>query len=116
MDAEYQLIREHPQASYDLLKGIDFSWPVAEIAWEHHERLDGSGYPRGLKGEEILPEARILAVADVFEAMSSHRPYRPTLGTDAAMKELETYSGTRYDPAVVEALSRLVREKGFGLE
>jgi PAS domain S-box-containing protein len=115
-DVEYQLIREHPQASYDLLKGIDFPWPVAEIAYQHHERIDGSGYPRGLKGDEMLPEARVLAVADVFEAMSSHRPYRPSLGNAAAMKEIQAHSGTLYDPLVVDALTRLVDEKGFKLQ
>ncbi len=113
---EYQLIKEHPQASYELLKGVDFPWPVAEIAREHHERIDGSGYPQGLKGDEMLPEARVLAVADVFEAMSSHRPYRPTLGTEAALQELESHSGVLYDSLAVEALVRLVREKGFAVE
>ena len=89
--------REHPQATYDLLQGIDFPWPVAEIALQHHERIDGSGYPRGLKGVEMLPEARILAVADVFEAMSSHRPYRASLGVGAAIQELESHRGVLSD-------------------
>jgi len=115
-DVEYQLIKEHPQASYDLLKGIDFPWPVAQIAYQHHERVNGSGYPRGLKGDAMLPESRILAVADVFEAMSSHRPYRPALGKTAAMEEIRAHSGTLYDPLVVDALNRLVYEKGFKLE
>ena len=113
---EYELIKEHPQASYDLLKGIDFPWPIAAIAYEHHERIDGSGYPQGLKGDEMLPEARILAVADVFEAMSSHRPYRPTLGVEAALEELRSRSGVLYDSAAVDALVHLVRDKGFKLE
>ncbi len=112
---ELQMIREHPQATYDLLQGIDFPWPVAEIALQHHERIDGSGYPRGLKGVEMLPEARILAVADVFEAMSSHRPYRASLGIGAAIQELESHRGVLYDTASVDALVRLVREKGFEL-
>lgn len=114
--SEFMLIKEHAQASYDLLKGIDFPWPVADIAYQHHERLDGSGYPRGLKGDEMLPEARILAVADVFEAMSSHRPYRPSLGPEAALAELLAHRGTLYDPDAVDACVRIVREKGFILD
>lgn len=115
-DAEFQLIKEHPEASYNLLKSIRFPWPVAEIVFQHHERLDGSGYPQGLKGDEMLPEARVLAVADVFEAMSSHRPYRPALGTAAALEELEHGRGTLYNPEAVDACIRLVRDKGFTLE
>lgn len=115
-DTEYRLIQEHPQASFDLLKGIDFPWPVAEIAHQHHERLDGSGYPQGLTGDQMKPEARILAVADVYEAMASHRPYRAALGMDAALEELEAGKGTLYDADAVDALGRLVREKGFRLE
>jgi len=114
--SEFMLIREHPQASYDLLKGIDFPWPVADIAYQHHERLDGSGYPQGLKGDQMLPEARILAEADVFEAMSSHRPYRPALGPEAALAELLAHRGTLYDADAVDACVRLVREKGFTLD
>jgi HD-GYP domain-containing protein (c-di-GMP phosphodiesterase class II) len=110
------MVREHPQATYDLLKGIDFPWPVAEIAREHHERLDGSGYPQGLSGEQMLPEARILAVADVFEAISSHRPYRPALGVEAALAELQRHRGTLFDADAVDACIRLVREKGFTLD
>ncbi len=113
---ELQMMKEHPQATYDLLKGIDFPWPVAEIARQHHERIDGSGYPQGLKGDEMLPEARILAVADVFEAMSSHRPYRPSLGVEAAIEELQSHQGVLYDAASVDALVLLVRDKGFKLE
>ena len=79
-EPELAMIKAHPGAGYDILKGIEFHWPVAEIVHQHHERLDGTGYPNGLKGEEILLEARILAVADVFEAMSFHRPYRPAIG------------------------------------
>jgi len=115
-DLELQMVREHPQATYDLLKGIDFPWPVAEIAREHHERLDGSGYPQGLSGEQMLPEARILAVADVFEAISSHRPYRPALGVEAALAELQRHRGTLFDADAVDACIRLVREKGFTLD
>ncbi|MBN1152874.1 MAG: HD domain-containing protein, partial [Dehalococcoidia bacterium] len=115
-DIEYRLMQEHPQASHDLLKGIDFAWPVAEIAYQHHERLDGSGYPRGLKGEEMLPEARVLAVADVFEAMSSHRPYRAALGVEAALAELEARRGSLYDPAAVDACAHLIREEHFSFD
>jgi len=114
-ESEFALIREHPGASYDLLKGIDFPWPIAEIAYQHHERLDGSGYPRGLKGDAILPEARVLAVADVFEAMASHRPYRPALGPEAALKELDRGRGTAYDSAAVDACVRLVHKKALTL-
>ena len=110
---EYLLIKGHAQASYDVLKGVAFPWPVAEVARQHHERLDGSGYPQSLKGESILLEARILAVADVIEAMSSHRPYRAGLGIDKALAEIEHGSGSAYDPQVVEACLRLFREKGY---
>ncbi|MCR4433696.1 MAG: HD domain-containing protein, partial [Caldiserica bacterium] len=114
-EMEFNLIKIHPQISYSILKNIPFPWPVAEIAYEHHERLNGSGYPRGLKGEEILLEARILGVADVVEAMSSHRPYRPALGIEEALKEIESKKGKLYDPEVVDACLRLFKEKGFAL-
>ena len=107
---EYSLIKMHPQAGYDILKEVDFSWPIAEMVLQHHERMDGSGYPQGLKGEEILPGARILVVADVVEAMSSHRPYRPGLGIDAAMDEIIRGRGTLYDVQVVDACVALFRE------
>jgi HD-GYP domain-containing protein (c-di-GMP phosphodiesterase class II) len=109
------LIKGHPQAGYDILKSVDFPWPVADIAYQHHERMDGSGYPRGLKGEEILLEARITAIADVVEAMSAHRPYRPGLGLEQALAEIERGSGDHYDPAVAAACLRLFREKGYKL-
>ncbi len=112
-DIEYMLIKTHPQSGYDILKDVRFPWPIADIILQHHERLDGTGYPRGLKGEEILLEARILTVADVVEAMSSHRPYRPTLGVVAALSELGRGQGTVYDPAVATACMRLFTEKGF---
>ncbi|MBU1425093.1 MAG: PAS domain S-box protein [Gammaproteobacteria bacterium] len=114
-DIEYSLIKMHPQAGYDILKGVDFSWPIAEMVLQHHERMDGTGYPQGLKGEEILPGARILVVADVIEAMSSHRPYRPGLGIDAAMNEIIRGRGTLYDPQVVDASVVLFRERGYVL-
>ncbi|MCR4392550.1 MAG: HD domain-containing protein [Candidatus Acetothermia bacterium] len=100
---EMELVRIHPQAGYEVLRRIEFPWPVAEVVRQHHERLDGSGYPHGLKGEEILLEARILAVADVVEAMTSHRPYRPALGVDQALAEIQKEKGRLYDPQVVEA-------------
>ena len=112
---EYQLIQGHPQSSYNVLKDVEFPWPVAEVALQHHERIDGSGYPQGLKGEAILLEARILAVADVMEAMSSHRPYRPGLGVDKALAEIERGRGSVYDAVVVDACVKLFREHGDAL-
>ncbi len=112
---EFELVKGHAQASFDVLKNVAFPWPVAEVARQHHERVDGSGYPRGLKGEEILLEARILAVADVVEAMSSHRPYRAGLGMDQALAEIERGRGSSYDPVVADACLRLFRERGFQL-
>jgi HD-GYP domain-containing protein (c-di-GMP phosphodiesterase class II) len=113
---EYQLVQAHPQTGHDILKGIDFPWPLAQIVLQHHERLNGSGYPRGLKGAEISPEAQILMVADVVEAMSSCRPYRSALGIDAALGEIEKNKGILYDQGVVKMCARLFREKGFGFE
>ncbi|MCF8081652.1 MAG: HD domain-containing protein [Deltaproteobacteria bacterium] len=114
-EVEMQLIRMHPEVGFEILKLIDFPWPVAEIEREHHERLDGSGYPRGLKDGEILMPARIIAVADVVEAMTAHRPYRPALGLDAALAEIEKNRGILYDAAAVDACVRLFREKAFQL-
>jgi len=115
-EIEFSLIKEHAQQGYEILKNVESPWPLAEIVYQHHERLDGSGYPRGLKGEEILIEAKILTVADVVEAMASHRPYRPGLGIDAALNEIEKNRGISYDNAVANACLRLFREKGFKLE
>ena len=112
---EYALVQGHAQASFDVLKQVEFPWPVATIALQHHERLDGSGYPNGLKGDEILLESRIMAVADVVEAMASHRPYRPGLGIDKALAELERGRGSAYDPDVVDTCLRLFREQEFVL-
>jgi HD-GYP domain-containing protein (c-di-GMP phosphodiesterase class II) len=109
---EFELIKGHAQASFEILKAIHFPWLVAELAVQHHERQDGSGYPVGLKDDEILPEARILAVADVVEAMASHRPYRAALGVAAALAEVRSGAGTRYDATVVTACER-VFEQGF---
>ena len=110
---EFSLIKVHSQAGYDILKGIDFSQPIAEMVLQHQERMDGSGYPKGLKGEEILIEARILAVADVMEAMAMHRPYRSALGVDAALEEIEKHKGILYDAAAADVCLALFREKGY---
>lgn len=112
---EFALIRTHPEAGYEIVKDIEFPWPVSEVILQHHERMDGSGYPRGLQGEAILMEARIMAVADVVEAMASHRPYRPALGIEIALEEIEQNMGILYDPTVAEACLRLFRKKGFAL-
>jgi len=113
--AEFELIQDHPQAGYEILKDIVFPWPIARIILEHHEKMDGSGYPNGLVGENILLESKIITVADVVEAMASHRPYRPALGIDAALAEIEKNKGTLYDTDAVDACLRLFREKGFKL-
>jgi HD-GYP domain-containing protein (c-di-GMP phosphodiesterase class II) len=112
---EYQLVQGHPRAGYEVLKDVQFPWPVAQVTLQHHERMDGSGYPQGLKGEAILLEARIMAVADVVEAMASHRPYRPGLGIDKALAEIEHGRGTLYDPDVADACLRLFRQKGYAI-
>ncbi len=112
-ETEFSLIEQHPATGFDILGTIDFGLPVAEMVLQHHERLDGSGYPRGLSGEDILLEARILAVADVVEAMSSHRPYRAALGMDAALAEIRDHAGVKYDARVVEVCVRLVEVQGF---
>jgi PAS domain S-box-containing protein/putative nucleotidyltransferase with HDIG domain len=111
---EVGLIKTHAQVGYDILRKIDFPWPVAQIVLQHHERLDGSGYPHGRAQDQILLEARILGVADVVEAMGTHRPYRPSLGIDKALEEIDKHSGTLYDKAVVRACIKIFREKGFG--
>lgn len=110
---EFQLIQGHAQASYGVLSKMEWPWPVAEVALQHHERMDGGGYPQGLKGEDILLEARIMAVADVVEAMASHRPYRPALGIEKALAEIELGRGKRYDTNVVDTCLSLFREKAF---
>ncbi len=113
---EMRLIREHPTSARNLFEGVEFAWPLAEIIYQHHERLDGSGYPQGLSGNEILLEARIMAVADVVEAISSHRPYRPSLGLEAALAEIEKNAGRLYDPDIVDICLKLLREEGFTFE
>nr|CBX27661.1 hypothetical protein N47_H24830 [uncultured Desulfobacterium sp.] len=112
-EIEYRLIKTHPEAGYNILKNIEFPWPVAQIVLQHHERMDGSGYPKGLKGEEILVETRILSVADTVEAISSHRPYRPAQGIDKALEKISKNKGILYDPAAVDACLILFNEKGF---
>jgi putative two-component system response regulator len=112
-EAEFNMIKCHPQAGYDILKDIEFPWPIAEIVYQHHERMDGSGYPRGLSGEEILMESRILCVADVVEAMASHRPYRQALGIDKALEEISSNRGILYDADVVDTCLKVFAEKGF---
>jgi PAS domain S-box-containing protein len=114
-ELELAMMRLHCQAGHDVLKNVDFPWPIAQIVLQHHELLDGSGYPQGLKGEAILIEARILGVADVLEAMVSHRPYRPAVAIDAALAEIVMNRGTKFDPRVVDACLRLFREKGYAL-
>jgi response regulator RpfG family c-di-GMP phosphodiesterase len=112
-DIEFRLIKEHAQNGFDLLKTVDFPWPIAQIVLQHHERLDGSGYPQALKSDQILMEAKIIAVADVMEAMMSHRPYRASLGIDAALEEIEKGKGKIYAVEVVDACAKLFREQGF---
>ncbi|MFQ6083458.1 MAG: PAS domain S-box protein [Candidatus Aminicenantia bacterium] len=115
-EIEFSIIKNHTQVGHDILKTIEFPWPIAQIVLQHHEMLDGSGYPYGLSGEEIILEARILGVADVVEAMASHRPYRPAQGIDKALEEISQNRGVLYDPKVVDACLKLFTEKEFKLE
>jgi putative nucleotidyltransferase with HDIG domain len=112
-NVEYSIVKTHSEIGYQILKDIDFSSPVALIVYQHHERMNGSGYPQGIRGEEILLEARILAVADVVEAICTHRPYRPVLGIDKALKDISQHRGILYDPEVVDVCIRLFREEIF---
>jgi len=112
-EIEFTLIKQHAQTGYDILKSIDFPWPIARTVHQHHERLSGQGYPSAIKREEILLEARIVGVADVVEAMSSDRPYRPALGIDVALEEITRHRDVLYDPAVVDSCLRLFQQKGF---
>lgn len=113
---EFDLIKTHPFTGKEILKSIDFPWPVCQIVSQHHERLDGSGYPAGLRDAEICIEAKIMAVADTVSAMSCHRPYRPPLAVNQALEEITRNRGILYDPASVDACCRLFQEKGFQLE
>jgi len=115
-DVEFEMIKLHPQVGFDILSPIDFEYPVARIIYQHHERMDGSGYPLGLKGDCTLLEARIIAVADVVEAMSSHRPYRPALGLETALGEISKNKGILYDPDVADICQRLFKAEAFAFE
>jgi putative two-component system response regulator len=112
---EFSLIKTHSQSGYDILKDIEFPWPLADFVLQHHERMNGSGYPQGLKGDDILLEARILAIADVVEAMASHRPYRPALGINLALEDISRNKGILYDADAADACLKLFREKGYTL-
>lgn len=112
-ESEFNLLTGHPQVGHDILKSIEFPWEVAQVILQHHERLDGSGYPHGLTGDEIIFEAKILAVADVVDAMALHRPYRPALGVDAALEEITKNKNILYDPQAVDACVMLFNQKGF---
>lgn len=116
MESEIALIKEHPVTGYEILKEIEFPWPVAQIVLQHHERLDGSGYPGGLRGKDILIEARILAVSDVVEAMASHRPYRPAIGIEAGLQEVTKKKGVLYDSRAVDACVALFNTKSFSFD
>jgi putative two-component system response regulator len=115
-DIEFALIKTHPKVGYDILRPIEFPWPVAEIVYQHHEKMDGSGYPRGLSGSEILLEAKIIAVADVVEAMAFHRPYRAALGIDKALTEIVRGKGRFFDPEVVKACLAVFKGNRYGFE
>jgi putative nucleotidyltransferase with HDIG domain len=111
--AEFEIIKTHPQVGYEILKPVDFPWPIPEIVLQHHEKNDGSGYPQGLTGDKIMLEAKILCVADIVEAMMSHRPYRPALGIDQALEDINKGRGIKFDPEIVDICIKLFREKGF---
>ena len=112
-ESEMNLTKRHPQFGYEILKDIEFPWPIAKIVLQHHERLNGSGYPLGLTEKDIMLEAKILSVTDVVEPMASHRPYRPALGIDKALKQIKQDKGTLLDPKVVDACLKLFKEKRF---
>ena len=113
LNIEFDMIKTHSQAGYEMIKEIEFPMPIAEIILQHHEKLDGSGYPRGLKDKDIMFEAKILTVTDVVEAMSSDRPYRPALGLDKAIEEIKKNKGILYDPGIVDACIKVITKKGF---
>lgn len=115
-DTEFQIIKSHSEVGYEIIKEVEFPWPVADIIRQHHERIDGSGYPKGLRGDEIIQEAHILGVADVVEAIASHRPYRASLGIDFALEEIQKNRGIIYDPLVVDTCLKLFAEKRFSFE
>ncbi len=113
---EFEIIKPHSQLGYEIIRGLDFPWPIGEMILQHHERLDGMGYPKGLKGDEIITEAKIIAVADVVEAISSHRPYRVALGINAAISEIKSRRGTSFDPEIVDICVDLFKKKEFHWE
>jgi putative nucleotidyltransferase with HDIG domain len=115
-DIEMELVKHHAQVGYDILKDIEFPCPIAQIVAQHHEKIDGSGYPAGLSGDDILPEAKILAVADSVEAICSHRPYRPALGIEKALEIISEGKGTLYDADVVDACTRLFKEQEYAFD
>ena len=115
-DIERSLVKTHAQSGYEILKNIKFPWPIAQVVLQHHERIDGSGYPLGLKGQKILLEAKIIGVADVVEAMASHRPYRPALGIEKALEEIRQKKGVLYSPEIADICIKLFTEKGFKFE
>jgi putative two-component system response regulator len=115
-EVELGLIKTHPQIGYEIMKKIEFPWPIAEITFQHHERIDGSGYPRGLSGSEILMEAKILGVADVVEAMVSHRPYRPAHGLDKVIEDISKNRGILYDAEVADACVEILKKDGVKLD
>lgn len=114
-EVEYSLVQDHARVGYNILKDVAFPWPVADIAYQHHERMDGSGYPQGIRGEEICLEARVVAVADVVEAMLSHRPYRPAAKVEQALLEISSRRGRHFDPRAVDACLNLFRSKGYDI-
>ena len=114
-EVEFNFVKNHPKISYNILKKVDFPWPIAEIVFQHQEKIDGSGYPRGLKGAEILIEAKILGVANAIEAMSSSRSYRPAISVEEFLVEISKNKNILFDPEVVDACLRLFKEKGFKL-
>jgi len=115
-EAEFELIKTHVQNAYDILSKISFPWPVADIVLQHHEKIDGSGYPNGLTGKDILLEAKIISVADVVEAITAHRPYKPALGISYALKEIKKYSGIYYEPEIVDACIQVCTEINWNVE
>jgi len=115
-DIEMSFIKVHPQSGYDIVKDVDLPYPIAEIIFQHHERLDGSGYPKGLKKGEILLESQIVAIADVVEAMATHRPYRPALGIDVALYEIEKQKGILFESELVDICIKIFKEKGFAFD
>jgi HD-GYP domain-containing protein (c-di-GMP phosphodiesterase class II) len=116
MDIEFNLIKIHPKVGFDILKTIEFTWPVAQIVLQHHERINGSGYPSGLAANDILIEAKILGVADVVEAMASHRPYRPALGINKALDEIMQKRGLLYDSKIVDSCLKLFNDKKYSFD